>query len=185
MGSHFAVLSKNTNELKTRLSGRFGREVSRLGSPIEARILGHEETEPGPGTWLVVAIAGWLQRDQQAAIVYVNGTRRDTSLKATMSDYDFRSLSPHDFELLCRDILQKPLGVQLESFTAVRDCGIDFRYRWGDANLIVQCKHYAASGYKHCPACSQARSARSSMSSSRPRPVPKLGPFETDHNSAA
>ena len=72
-GSHFAVLSKNTNELKTRLSGRFGREVSRLGSPIEARILGHEETEPGPGTWLVVAIAGWLQRDQQAAIVYVIG----------------------------------------------------------------------------------------------------------------
>ena len=52
-----------------------------------------------------------------------------------MSDYDFRSLSPHDFELLCRDILQKPLGVQLESFTAGRDCGIDFRYRWGDANL--------------------------------------------------
>ena len=65
-----------------------------------------------------------------------------------MSDYDFRSLSPHDFELLCRDILQKPLGVQLESFTAGRDCGIDFRYRWGDVNLIVQCKHYAASGYK-------------------------------------
>ena len=68
-----------------------------------------------------------------------------------MSDYDFRSLSPHDFELLCRDILQQPLGVQLESFTAVRDCGIDFRYRWGDANLIVQCKHYAASGYKALP----------------------------------
>ncbi|HZR04083.1 MAG TPA: restriction endonuclease, partial [Burkholderiales bacterium] len=80
-----------------------------------------------------------------------------------MADYDFRSLSPHDFELLCRDLLQKPLGVHLESFTAGRDSGIDFRYRdplasliaqvEGDTerrtptNLIVQVKHYAESGY--------------------------------------
>lgn len=64
-----------------------------------------------------------------------------------MADYDFRSLSPHDFELLCRDLLQKPLGVTLESFTMGRDSGIDFRYRSGGANLIVQCKHYAESGY--------------------------------------
>jgi hypothetical protein len=46
-----------------------------------------------------------------------------------MADYDFRSLSPHDFELLCRDLLQKPLGMTLESFTMGRDSGIDFRYR--------------------------------------------------------
>ena len=65
-----------------------------------------------------------------------------------MADYEFRSLSPHDFEMLSRDLLQKPLGVRLESFTAGRDSGIDFRYRRGDVILIVQCKHYAESGYE-------------------------------------
>lgn len=64
-----------------------------------------------------------------------------------MAEYDFRSLSPHDFELLCRDLLQKPLGVRLESFSAGRDSGIDFRYRTDSVNLIVQCKHYAESGF--------------------------------------
>ncbi|MEQ1907687.1 MAG: restriction endonuclease [Vicinamibacterales bacterium] len=64
-----------------------------------------------------------------------------------MADYDFRSLSPHDFEQLCRDLLQKTLGVQLESFTTGRDSGIDFRYRTREQNLIVQCKHYAESGF--------------------------------------
>ncbi len=28
-----------------------------------------------------------------------------------MADYEFRSLSPHDFEMLSRDLLQKLLGV--------------------------------------------------------------------------
>src|SRR5438067_9854067 len=64
-----------------------------------------------------------------------------------MANYDFRTLSPHDFELLCRDLLQKELGVPLESFTAGRDSGIDFRYRTNDVNLVVQVKHYADSGY--------------------------------------
>jgi hypothetical protein len=59
-----------------------------------------------------------------------------------MADYDFRSLSPHDFELLCRDLLQKRIGVALESFTMGRDSGIDFRYRSASVDLIVQCKHY-------------------------------------------
>ena len=61
-----AVVSKNTNELKTGAPGRFGLEVSTLGSPIEARIL-VMRTPMQPLTWLVVAIAGWIQRDQQAA----------------------------------------------------------------------------------------------------------------------
>src|SRR5438445_7838073 len=65
-----------------------------------------------------------------------------------MADYDFRSLSPHDFELLCRDLLQKLLGVRLEGFTAGRDSGIDFRHRTKADNLIVQVKHYAESGYE-------------------------------------
>ena len=52
-----------------------------------------------------------------------------------MADYDFRTLSPHDFELLCRDLLQKSLGVRLESFTTGRDSGIDFRYRARPATI--------------------------------------------------
>ena len=36
---------------------------------MEAKIFGHEHADPA--LWLVVAIAGWIQRDQQAAIVYL------------------------------------------------------------------------------------------------------------------
>ncbi len=64
-----------------------------------------------------------------------------------MANYDFRSLSPHDFELLSRDLLQRSLGVRLESFTTGRDSGIDFRHIAGVNKLIIQCKHYAESGY--------------------------------------
>ena len=64
-----------------------------------------------------------------------------------MADYDFRSPSPHDFEMLCRDLLQRALGVRLESFTTGRDSSIDFRYHTKTDNLIVQCKHYAESGF--------------------------------------
>ena len=62
--------------------------------------------------------------------------------------YDFKSLSSHDFELLVRDLLQKHLKVFLESFKAGRDKGIDLRYAAArDDTLIVQCKHYAETGY--------------------------------------
>jgi HJR/Mrr/RecB family endonuclease len=64
-----------------------------------------------------------------------------------MADYDFRSLSPFDFELLCRDLLQKHLGVYLESFSIGRDQGIDLRAKPEKENIIVQCKHYADSGF--------------------------------------
>ena len=64
-----------------------------------------------------------------------------------MADYDFRSLSSYDFALLARDLLQADLGVRLESFSAGPDSGIDFRSRRQTNNLIVQCKHYADSGF--------------------------------------
>ncbi len=65
-----------------------------------------------------------------------------------MPNYDFRTLSPFDFELLCRDLLQRDLGVRLESFTTGRDQGIDFRYAMAEGDsFIVQCKHYADSGF--------------------------------------
>ena len=46
MISYFAVVSKNTNELKTCGPGRFGLEVSKLGSPTETRILSHRHADP-------------------------------------------------------------------------------------------------------------------------------------------
>jgi hypothetical protein len=45
-----------------------------------------------------------------------------------MSNYDFRQLSPHDFEQLARDLLQARDGIVLEGFKSGRDLGIDFRH---------------------------------------------------------
>ncbi|MGE3456926.1 MAG: restriction endonuclease [Kofleriaceae bacterium] len=67
-------------------------------------------------------------------------------------------LSDHDFELLARDLLSAELGVRLESFARGRDKGIDLRYLappstpipWGVQqvpDIVVQCKHYAGTGY--------------------------------------
>lgn len=64
-----------------------------------------------------------------------------------MATYDFRSLSPLDFELLCRDLLQAHLNIYLESFSAGPDSGIDFRHKRPDGAVIVQCKHYVDSGF--------------------------------------
>lgn len=41
-------------------------------------------------------------------------------------DYDSRSLSPHDLEVLCRDLLKRQPGVWLESFMTGSDPGINF-----------------------------------------------------------
>ena len=46
-----------------------------------------------------------------------------------MPDYDFTAtLSPLDFELFSKDILEAELGIQLENFSEGRDKGIDLRY---------------------------------------------------------
>jgi len=65
-----------------------------------------------------------------------------------MPDYDFRVLSPIDFEIFVRDLLQEELGIRLESFKTGRDKGIDFRYcPSADNTLIIQCKHYVESSF--------------------------------------
>lgn len=65
-----------------------------------------------------------------------------------MPDYDFKLLSHYDFELLTRDLLQKERHITLESFKSGRDGGIDLRHSvYKNNTLIVQCKHYASSGY--------------------------------------
>ena len=55
--------------------------------------------------------------------------------------YDFRTLSPLDFEHLVRDLLQAEVGLRLESFGPGRDMGIDFRFATAGGAAIVQAKH--------------------------------------------
>ena len=63
-----------------------------------------------------------------------------------MSTYDFHQLSPHDLELLTRDLLQQHWGKTIESFKTGRDGGIDLRYAEGGNKTIVQVKHYVGTG---------------------------------------
>jgi hypothetical protein len=60
--------------------------------------------------------------------------------------YDFRTLSPIDFELLVRDLLQAELGITMESFGPGKDGGIDFRFSVADQDVVVQAKHYIEGG---------------------------------------
>src|SRR5204863_3689121 len=78
-----------------------------------------------------------------------------------MADYDFTaSLSPLDFELLSKDLLEAELHIRLENFSEGRDKGIDLRYsspkddhritfdalmqpKGAPPQLIVQCKRYS------------------------------------------
>lgn len=79
-----------------------------------------------------------------------------------MADYDFTAcLSPLDFELLSKDLLEAELGIHLENFSEGRDKGIDLRYapirgagrtvfnlasfgvEQKPPELIVQCKRYS------------------------------------------
>lgn len=65
-----------------------------------------------------------------------------------MPEYDFRALSPGDFELLTRDILNVHLGLALSAYAAGRDQGIDLRQIREDGVLtVVQCKHYLDSSW--------------------------------------
>lgn len=67
-----------------------------------------------------------------------------------MPNYDFKNLSPHDFEILCRDLLNRHLSVRFQTFSAGRDQGVDLKYVTTDGgSWIAQCKHYANSKYSH------------------------------------
>jgi hypothetical protein len=59
-----------------------------------------------------------------------------------MTDYDFRSLSPIDFESLVRDLLNAELGVLFSSFGVGPDGGVDLRGVLGGSTIVGQCKHY-------------------------------------------
>jgi hypothetical protein len=65
-----------------------------------------------------------------------------------MANYDFKSLSSYDFELLIRDLLQADLNINLQTYKPGKDKGIDIRgFVSGKNTLIVQCKHYASSKF--------------------------------------
>ncbi|HEY7484835.1 MAG TPA: restriction endonuclease [Streptosporangiaceae bacterium] len=63
-----------------------------------------------------------------------------------MPEYDFRTLSPTDFEYLIGDVLNADLDLRLHSYPEGRDQGIDLRQVTADGHTtIVQCKHYRKS----------------------------------------
>lgn len=67
-----------------------------------------------------------------------------------MANYDFKSLSPWEFEQLTRDLLKASLGLDFEVFKTGRDQGIDLRHSSiKDNEVIVQCKHYASSTFSN------------------------------------
>jgi adenylate kinase family enzyme len=63
-----------------------------------------------------------------------------------MAAYDFHQLSPHDLELLARDLLQAEWGISIEDFKPGKDRGIDLRYAGSATSTIVQVKHYIRTG---------------------------------------
>jgi hypothetical protein len=66
-----------------------------------------------------------------------------------MGVYTFENISPPDFEILVRDLLQAEFGITLESFKWGADKGIDLRHCWTDKDrLVVQCKRYIQTSFK-------------------------------------
>src|SRR5271166_6355445 len=63
-----------------------------------------------------------------------------------MAEYDFQQLSPHDLEILARDLLQAGWAIALENFKTGKDEGIDLRFASARGKVIVQCKHYVRTG---------------------------------------
>lgn len=61
--------------------------------------------------------------------------------------YDFTTLSPADFEDLCRDLVGRELGIQFEAFTPGPDGGIDGRHAPSTKSTILQVKHLVGSTF--------------------------------------
>lgn len=60
-----------------------------------------------------------------------------------LGNYDFSVLSPDEFELLCKDLLEVERDIKLENFKAGKDGGIDLRYTsYKGDSVIIQCKRY-------------------------------------------
>ncbi|WP_072807525.1 restriction endonuclease [Rhodococcoides yunnanense] len=64
-----------------------------------------------------------------------------------MPEYDFHTLSPTDFEMLVRDLLEEELGKPFEAFANGPDGGVDLRCTSNQITTVVQCKHYRGSTF--------------------------------------
>jgi hypothetical protein len=66
-----------------------------------------------------------------------------------MNDYDLTRLNDKEFEALVADIISKVENTRVERFKPGVDQGVDGRfYALSGKECIIQCKHYAKSGYK-------------------------------------
>jgi hypothetical protein len=74
--------------------------------------------------------------------------------------YDFKTLSPIDFEDLARDLLQAELGVRFESFKPGKDQGVDFRFASGTGQAVVQAKHLVGSPFSSLMRACRAEDAK-------------------------
>lgn len=83
-----------------------------------------------------------------------------------LADYDFRTLSPNDFEMLIRDLLEAEYRWRLEAFGRGRDGGIDLRASTVEGKVVVQCKHYLGSSFSDLR--SSARRETPKMDKERP-----------------
>jgi hypothetical protein len=70
-------------------------------------------------------------------------------------EYDFHTLSPMDFELLVRDLLQERLDIELQAFGHGPDGGVDLRSSDNGKTTIVQCKHYRGSSFSDLKAAAK------------------------------
>ena len=64
-----------------------------------------------------------------------------------MPAYTFHTLSPADFEELCRDLLSVDRALRLQSFPPGPDGGVDLLHASQDGDTVVQCKHFWKSGF--------------------------------------
>ena len=65
-----------------------------------------------------------------------------------MTDYDFRQLSPYEFEALLCDLFRAEFGGHWERFKRGKDGGIDLRGTTPSETIIVQCKHLRESPFR-------------------------------------
>ena len=61
--------------------------------------------------------------------------------------FNFNNLSDFEFEILCKDIMQKKLNMELYTFQKGRDGGIDITDDPSKKTVIIQVKHYINSKY--------------------------------------
>lgn len=59
---------------------------------------------------------------------------------------NYANLNDIEFEYLCKDIMQRILGMQLRSFAQGKDGGIDLTNDIRSKDIVVQIKHYNKSG---------------------------------------